>query len=65
MMFYVPGPKARAEYNLFAKKERALEADLTAADKSGVGKPWTPVPVLIEAQAIRDLATAVSRSTDQ
>jgi hypothetical protein len=61
MMVYVPGPKARAEYNLFAKKERALEADVTAADASGAGKSL--MPVAVESATFPDLAKAVNAST--
>lgn len=60
MMFYVPGPKARAEYNLFAKKERALEADVMAADASGAGKSL--MPVAVESESFPDLAKAVNAS---
>ena len=63
MMFFVPGPKARAEYNLFAKKERALEADLTAANKVGVDNPLARTAS--GSETITDLPKTVSASTPE
>ena len=40
MMYYVPGPKARAEYQAFARKERALEAEAHTGEPGGAGEPF-------------------------